>query len=90
MANENERNGGQTRREFLERSAGLTAGLVGGLGALVMSWAVSAYLFEMPWQPSPGTVVLGIVLTSVVVGVVGVLASLDVVRRRPLGVLRAE
>jgi hypothetical protein len=35
-------------------------------------------------------VVLGIVLTSVVVGVVGVLASLDVVRRRPLGVLRAE
>jgi putative ABC transport system permease protein len=69
---------------------GALGGVVGGLGALVMSWAVSEYLFEMPWQPSPGTVVLGIVLTSAVVGVVGVVASLDVVRRRPLGVLRAE
>ncbi len=29
MANDNGRDGGQTRREFLERSAGLTAGLVG-------------------------------------------------------------
>jgi hypothetical protein len=35
-------------------------------------------------------VVLGVALTSVIVGAVGVLASLDVVRKRPLGVLRAE
>jgi hypothetical protein len=35
-------------------------------------------------------VVLGVVLTAVLVGVVGVVASLDVVRRRPLAVLRAE
>lgn len=69
---------------------GALGGLVGALGALALSWAVSHYLFEMPWRPSPGTVVLGVVLTTVVVGVVGILASLDVVRRRPLAVLRAE
>jgi putative ABC transport system permease protein len=69
---------------------GALGGLVGALGALALSWAVSHYLFEMPWRPAPGTVVLGIVLTAVVVGLVGILASLDVVRRRPLAVLRAE
>ena len=55
-----------------------------------LSWAVSHYLFDMAWHPAPGTVAAGVVLTSLVVGLVGVLASLDVVRRRPLAVLRAE
>jgi putative ABC transport system permease protein len=69
---------------------GALGGLVGALGALALSWAVSHYLFDMAWHPAPGTVMAGVVLTSLVVGVVGVLASLDVVRRRPLAVLRAE
>jgi putative ABC transport system permease protein len=69
---------------------GALGGLVGALGALALSWAVSRYLFDMPWRAAPGTVLLGIVLTSLLVGAVGVLASLDVVRRRPLAVLRAE
>ncbi|AMY11035.1 outer membrane-specific lipoprotein transporter subunit LolC [Luteitalea pratensis] len=69
---------------------GALGGLVGAAGALVLSWALSRYLFEMPWHPAPLTLVLGVVLTSAVVGAVGVLASLDVVRRRPLAVLRAE
>ena len=69
---------------------GALGGIVGAAGALGLSWAVSRYLFEMRWQPSPGTLFFGIVLTSLVVGVVGILASLDVVRRRPLAVLRAE
>ncbi len=69
---------------------GVLGGTVGALGALALSWAVSQYLFDMPWQPSPGTLVVGVLLTALVVGVVGILASLDVVRRRPLAVLRAE
>lgn len=69
---------------------GALGGLVGALGALALSWAVSHYLFDMPWRPAPGTVLLGIVFTSLLVGAVGILASLDVVRKRPLGVLRAE
>ncbi len=69
---------------------GALAGLVGGTGALALSWAVSRYLFDMPWRPAPGAVLLGVLLTSLAVGVVGVMASLDVVRRKPLAVLRAE
>ncbi len=69
---------------------GALGGLVGALGALTLSWAVSRFLFEMPWRAAPGTVGLGILFTALVVGVVGILASLDVVRRRPLAVLRAE
>jgi putative ABC transport system permease protein len=69
---------------------GALGGLVGAVGALALSWALSRYLFDMPWQPAPLTLVLGIALTSGVVGLVGVVASLDVVRRRPLAVLRAE
>ncbi len=69
---------------------GALAGLVGGSGALALSWAVSRYLFDMPWRPAPGTVVLGVLLTALAVGIVGVIASLDVVRRKPLAVLRAE
>jgi putative ABC transport system permease protein len=69
---------------------GALGGLVGAFGALALSWAVARYLFEMEWQPAPATVVLGVVLTALLVGVVGVVASLDVVRRRPLAVLRAE
>ncbi len=69
---------------------GLLGGLVGAAGALVLSWAVSRYLFDMPWRPAPGTVLVGIMVTVLVVGIVGILASLDVLRRRPLAVLRAE
>lgn len=69
---------------------GALGGLVGALGAVVLNWSVSRYLLDITWQPSSGTVAAGVVITSVLVGVVGVLASLDVVRKRPLGVLRAE
>jgi len=69
---------------------GVLGGAVGAVGALALSWAVARFLFEMPWHPSPVTVGAGVVVTTLVVGLVGVLASLDVVRRKPLGVLRAE
>lgn len=69
---------------------GALGGVVGALGALALSWAASRYLFDMPWRPATGTVALGILLTALLVGVVGILASLDVVRKRPLAVLRAE
>jgi putative ABC transport system permease protein len=69
---------------------GALGGLIGALGAIGLNWSVSRYLLEITWQPAPGTVVVGVALTSVIVGTVGVLASLDVVRKRPLGVLRAE
>ena len=69
---------------------GALGGLVGAMGAVGLNWSVTRYLLDITWDPSPGTVLLGILFTALVVGAVGVVASLDVVRKRPLGVLRAE
>jgi putative ABC transport system permease protein len=75
----------------LEYSAlGLLAGLVGAGGALALSWAVTKYLFKIAWRPQPGLLMLGAILTMVLVGLVGVLASSEVLRQKPLGALRAE
>jgi putative ABC transport system permease protein len=69
---------------------GLLAGLIGALGALGLSWAVTRHLFEIPWQPAPLLLAVGTVLTMLLVGTIGVLASADVLRKKPLGTLRAE
>jgi putative ABC transport system permease protein len=69
---------------------GLLAGLVGAAGALGLSWAVTTYLLEIDWRPAPLLLSTGVVLTAALVGSVGVIASLDVLRRKPLATLRAE
>ena len=75
----------------LEYSAlGLLAGLIGAAGALALSWAACRWIFEIDWRPAPGLLTAGAVLTAVLVGFIGVAASADVLRKKPLGTLRAE
>jgi putative ABC transport system permease protein len=69
---------------------GLLAGLIGALGALGLSWAVATYLLDIEWKAEPLLLAIGAVLTTALVGVVGVLASAEVLRRKPLATLRAE
>jgi putative ABC transport system permease protein len=69
---------------------GAIAGTVGALGAIVLSWAVARYALDLPWEPSAGLTITGIVVTAIFVAVVGVVASLDVLRHKPLATLRAE
>ena len=69
---------------------GAIAGTVGSLGAIVLSWAVATYALELPWAPTPALTAAGIVLTTLFVAAIGVLASLDVLRHKPLATLRAE
>jgi putative ABC transport system permease protein len=69
---------------------GAIAGTVGALGAIALSWAVARYALDLPWTASPGLTVIGIVTTAVFVAAIGVLASVDVLRHKPLGTLRAE
>ena len=69
---------------------GLLAGCIGAAGALALTWGLCRYVFEIDWRPAPGILVAGAVITSILVGVVGVAASLDVLRRKPLATLRAE
>jgi putative ABC transport system permease protein len=69
---------------------GAIAGTVGAAGAVVLSWAVARYGLDLPWEPAPLLTVGGIVVTATLVAVIGVIASLDVLRHKPLSTLRAE
>ena len=69
---------------------GSLAGLVGSLGAVVLTWGVSRYALDIPWRVFVGEHVAGVVLTAVLVSIIGVGSSLDVLRNKPLSTLRAE
>ncbi len=69
---------------------GAIAGTVGALGAIALSWAVARYALELPWEAAPMVTLTGIVLTAILVAAIGVLASIDVLRHKPLATLRAE
>jgi putative ABC transport system permease protein len=69
---------------------GAIAGTVGAAGAIVLSWAVARYGLDLPWEPAPLLTIVGIVVTAIAVAAIGVLASLDVLRHKPLSTLRAE
>jgi putative ABC transport system permease protein len=75
----------------LEYSAlGLLAGIIGAVGSLALTWGVCTWVFEIDWRPAPGLLAVGAVLTMLLVGVIGVVASADVLRKKPLATLRAE
>jgi putative ABC transport system permease protein len=75
----------------LEYSAlGLLAGCIGAAGALALTWGICRYVFEIRWRPDPGLLMAGAVITTLLVGIIGVAASFDVLRKKPLATLRAE
>lgn len=69
---------------------GAIAGAVGAIAAIALSWAVATQALDVTWAWTPVVTVTGIVATAAFVAVVGVLASVDVLRHKPLGTLRAE
>lgn len=69
---------------------GTLAGLLGATGGLALSWGLSTWLFNIDWQPAPWLLVGGVLASAAIVSVVGVAASLDVLRRKPLATLRSE
>ena len=69
---------------------GAAAGIVGASCAVGLSWWLATYVLEMPWQPTPLVSLVGVLLTAAAVALVGMVASLDVLRHKPLSTLRAE
>ena len=69
---------------------GVLAGALGAIGAVGLSWVLARYLLEIEWQPAFTMLSVGVVGTAALVGVVGVLASIDVLLRKPLSTLRSE
>jgi putative ABC transport system permease protein len=69
---------------------GSLAGLIGSLGAIVLTWGVSRYALEIPWRVFAGEHIAGVVMTALLVAVIGVVSSFDVLKNKPLATLRAE
>ena len=69
---------------------GLLAGLLGAAGALVLSWVLATGLFEIAWRPAPALLGAGVAIAAAAVCTVGLLASADVLLKKPLGTLRRE
>jgi putative ABC transport system permease protein len=69
---------------------GAIAGVVGAGGGLVLSWAISRWAIALAWRAPWLDVLAAVALTIVLVSGVGLAASVDVLRRKPLATLRAE
>jgi putative ABC transport system permease protein len=69
---------------------GLIAGLVGATGGAALSWAISRWAIEVAWYAPWTELTVGLTLTALLVAIVGLIASADVLRRKPLATLRTE
>jgi putative ABC transport system permease protein len=69
---------------------GLVAGLVGALASVALSYAVTRFIFEIPWEFSLAVILIGIAATIALVTIVGVSSSFNVLTRKPLAILRAQ
>lgn len=69
---------------------GTLAGAVGSFAAIALAWGVSRFAFDIAWRPALHENVIATVATSLLIMVIGVVASADVLRRKPLAALRAE
>lgn len=67
---------------------GTLAGVLGGAGALGLSWVAAAQLFEIEWRPGWWALAAGVGATAMVVAAIGLVASADIIVRKPLGTLR--
>jgi putative ABC transport system permease protein len=69
---------------------GAVAGAGGALLAAVLAWAVHRFVLDVPWSLEPGPLAAGAFAATVVALAVGGLATLRMLGRAPLAVLRQE
>ncbi len=69
---------------------GLISGLLAVLMAQVAAWLIMKYLFELDYQPFPIPSVLLVAFTVLAVTLVGMGASLGILRSRPILILRQQ
>jgi putative ABC transport system permease protein len=69
---------------------GAMAGIIGALGAMALSWSLARFVLDLTWAATPLIAIGGIAATSLLVAGVGALASVDLLRHKPLATLRAE
>lgn len=67
---------------------GILAGSIGAAGAIGLTWAVSKWVLEIPFAPPLAISSIGVVVTTLLVAVIGVISSWEVLQRKPLATLR--
>jgi putative ABC transport system permease protein len=68
---------------------GAIAGTIGALGAQALAYLLSERVLDIPFRPDLLVDGAAIVLAALAVSVVGVGTTLDVLRKKPLSILRA-
>lgn len=69
---------------------GALAGVIATTFAISLSYAVTKFLLDVEWEFDWLLAVSGVLVTTVLVTVVGTLASFDVLFRKPLATLRSQ
>ncbi|MBA2735639.1 MAG: FtsX-like permease family protein, partial [Pyrinomonadaceae bacterium] len=69
---------------------GVLAGIIGAGFAVLLSFAVSKYIFDINWEFDLSLTLLGVLITAFLVTAVGAIASFDVLFRKPLATLRSQ
>ncbi len=69
---------------------GILAGIIGAFFATLLSYAVSEYILNIDWEFDFVLTVTGVLITAFLVTAVGVIASFDVLFRKPLSTLRSQ
>ena len=68
---------------------GFAAGLLGGMGASALAYALSHHVLHVPFTFNPSIILLGVVAGSVGVSIAGMLGIRGMLDRPPLEVIRA-
>ncbi|MDD5248162.1 MAG: FtsX-like permease family protein [Rhodocyclaceae bacterium] len=66
------------------------AGLLGGLGAAAISWALARFVFHLDYLPAPTLPLLGAALGLAGTTIVGLLGTRRIMRQSPFAALRDE
>lgn len=69
---------------------GFLAGIIGAGFATILSFGVSKYVLKIDWEFGFGLTVLGVLITTFLVMIVGAIASFDVLFKKPLATLRSQ
>ncbi|MFM8534750.1 MAG: ABC transporter permease, partial [Acidimicrobiia bacterium] len=69
---------------------GVLAGTIGAGSAIGLTWAVSRWVLDIPFVAPLAVSSAGVVVTTILVAVIGVVSSWEVLQRKPLATLRGE
>ena len=69
---------------------GALAGTIGSVGAIGLTWGISRFALDIPWRRSRSSAPRASSSAPSLVALVGVVASWEVLQRKPLATLRAE